>query len=197
MAAQTTVTSLLSSLRRDEPSGWESFVRGYAGKIYAKCRSAGLDPNDAKDILQEVFYAVHRAIPEFKRGKKGAFRRWLSRITDNKIVDFHRARGRQPQAVGGSAANQRIQTTPSSDIDKCDAQPKPNREVAKALMLIRDEVEDNTWKAFWFSTVDGLSAKEIADRLGISRGAVYTATWRVKKLLRAKLEECEAVSFFC
>jgi RNA polymerase sigma-70 factor (ECF subfamily) len=45
-----------------------------------------------------------------------------------------------------------------------------------------------TWKAFWRVTVDGQRPADVADELGMTVGAVYTAKSKVLAHLRRELQ---------
>ena len=59
---------------------------------------------------------------------------------------------------------------------------------ARAMEIIRNRFEPRTWEACRQMTIDGLSAKETADKLGLSIPAVYKAKSRVLQVLRQELE---------
>lgn len=63
----TTKVTLLSRLRdtRDEIA-WCSFVDLYTPLIYQYCRKHRLQDADARDVVQEVFSRVSRAIRTFE-----------------------------------------------------------------------------------------------------------------------------------
>lgn len=58
----------------------------------------------------------------------------------------------------------------------------------RALALMQTDFEPATWQAFWGTAVDGHSAKLVAERLGLTPTAVYTAKSRVLNRLRRELE---------
>ena len=60
-----------------------------------------------------------------------------------------------------------------------------------AAERIRCEFEENTWQAFWRTSVDGRETAEVAESLGVSVGAVYIARSRVLARLRREVEEVE------
>ena len=61
----------------------------------------------------------------------------------------------------------------------------------RVMKLIRAEFEDHTWRAFWRSAVEGHSTAEIAGDLGMSKGAVRQAKYRVLQRLREELEDLQ------
>ena len=53
---------------------------------------------------------------------------------------------------------------------------------------MRGEFTGPTWTAFWQTMIEGRLCAEVADRLGRSLGAVYTARSRVVQRLKKELE---------
>jgi RNA polymerase sigma-70 factor (ECF subfamily) len=60
--------------------------------------------------------------------------------------------------------------------------------VARAMESMQSDFQPTTWKACWEFVVSGRSAAEVAAELGISRGAVYAAKFRVLTRLRQELD---------
>jgi len=119
------------------------------------------------------------------------FRAWLWGITRNKIRDHFRRVSRQPMAPGGSDACLRLAQLPEEmpeDPTDAPADDLTGGLARRALGLIRSDFSDQTWQAFWQVAVEGLAAIDVADRLGMKVGAVYTAKSRVLALLRRELE---------
>ena len=56
--------------------------------------------------------------------------------------------------------------------------------VARAIALLSQEFTEGTWKAFWRTAVDGLSATDVGTELGMSPQAVRKAKSRVLARLR-------------
>ena len=54
----TTSVSLVDRLKWDDPEGWRRHVRLYGPLIYRWCRRGRLQPEDAADVVQEVFRTV-------------------------------------------------------------------------------------------------------------------------------------------
>jgi RNA polymerase sigma-70 factor (ECF subfamily) len=58
-----------------------------------------------------------------------------------------------------------------------------------AAEQVRLEFENATWLAFWRTAVEGQAAREAADSLGISVGAVYIARSRVLSRIKEKVSQ--------
>lgn len=182
----STASTLIERLKLCEPQAWQRLNHVYGPTIYAWCRRSGLAPEDAADVLQEVFRALVRRVGDFRRDRPGdTFRGWLWTITQNKIRDHYRRAKDRAQAAGGSDAHRRWQAWP-------DAPPTPEeddraRHLHRWLELLQGEFEDRTWQAFWRTTVEREYAEDIAQRLGMTVNAVYKAKARVLARLRQEL----------
>ena len=82
-----------------DDEAWQRLVHLYSPLVYRLCRRSQLQQDDAQDIAQEVFRAIHRRVVDFKKqGKQHSFRGWLWTITRNKIRDLARARAGREKA---------------------------------------------------------------------------------------------------
>jgi RNA polymerase sigma-70 factor (ECF subfamily) len=182
----TVSPSLLGRLRAREPDAWRRLTALYGPVVYSWCRRAGLGPDDAADVGQEVFLAVSSGLAGFRRDRSGdTFGGWLRGITRNKLRDHWRHRGGQPAAAGGTTAQQRFQQVAEpGDADTGDADPEAGSQFRHAFERIRGEFSERTWQAFWRVVVEGRDAAEVARQLGMSRGAVYIAKSRVLRRFR-------------
>jgi RNA polymerase sigma factor (sigma-70 family) len=189
-APPLTRASLLVRLRDPlDADAWKEFVRLYASVIYGFARKRGLQDADAADLMQEVLRSVAGAVGrlDYDPGK-GTFRGWLFSITRNKVYNFLEARRRHARGTGDSAANHRLEEQPGREPDADDWDREYERKAfAWAADRVRDEFQPNTWQAFWHTAVDGQSAKDVGQRLGLSPGAVYVAKSRVLARLREEI----------
>ncbi|HIQ20160.1 MAG TPA: RNA polymerase sigma factor [Planctomycetes bacterium] len=189
-------TAMLAGLRRREPSAWNRFVQLFVPVLYHRCRKKGLQPSDAEDVVQEVLLRVAAKIDTFHRSKEGqTFRGWLWTITDRKIVDHFRSRGRSPPAVGGTDAGRQMQQLAADDPTTTEAAFQPDSDCLLArrlLELIRADFSEATWQAFWRMTVEGEKASEIAADLGKSAQAVRQDKYRVLRRFRQEWEAFQA-----
>jgi len=188
----STSISLLDEVRNRAPEAWRRFVHLYTPLAYHWCRQSGLPPEDAADVLQEVFRAVAGGVKTFHHDRPGAFRAWLWTIARNKIRDHFRRKKKQPDAMGGSDAFASFQQLP--DIlaeDSADFELVGEREilVRQAIEMIRNEFEERTWQAFWRAVVDNHAPSDIAADLGMTTNAVYKAKSRVLGRLRDEMNE--------
>jgi RNA polymerase sigma-70 factor (ECF subfamily) len=189
---RSTSLSLLDRVRRSEAAAWERFVSLYDGLIAHWCAQAGLREPQISDVKQEVFLAVHGHLDQFSTAAHtGSFRGWLRQITRNKAIDHWRKQRPEP-AVGGTEALQRLnelQAEGSGAEEEAAVREDRQFVLRRAVELIRQDFEENTWRAFWRTVVDGREAAEVAQELGITRNAVYLAKARVLHRLQEEFAD--------
>jgi len=180
---QTTPISLLQRLRQpNQPAAWAQFVDLYTPVLFAWARRLGLQPQDAADLVQEVFTVLVRALPEFVYDPHQSFRKWLLTVTRNKWRDACRRRALLP----GEAALDDL-ASPGSGDALAETEYR-QRLVSRALELMRKDFQPATWTACWELVANGRSAPEIAQELGLTVNAVHLAKRRVLRRLRAELD---------
>lgn len=184
----STSTSLLERVKAHRPEAWQRLAEFYSPVVYSWCRHCSVPPQDAADVLQDVFWAVHLGIANFRRqGPSDSFRGWLWTITRNKIRDHFRARAKQPEAKGGTDAQLQLLQLPQAEPDARDDSTgscKAPSLFLAGLELIRLEFEERTWQAFWQAAVQGQPTAHIAADLDMSVNAVRKAKSRVLRRLR-------------
>ena len=189
--SSATSRSLLDRVRADDAAAWDRLVSLYAPLVFYWCRRAELQEEDAADVLQEVFLAVATHLSGFHKDRPGdTFRGWLRIITQHKILDLFRRRKREPEGEGGSVAADRLADMPAPPV--LEEQSAADQRIERSLLFrsldfLRGEFEPKTWQAFWKTVVDDRAAKDVADELGMSPGAVRVCKSRVLQRLRQEL----------
>lgn len=186
-----TRSSLLLRLRDPrDAQAWSDFVELYAPLVYRQARRAGLQDADAADVTQEVFRAVATKIGQFDYDpRRGEFRGWLYRITQNKLRDA--SARRQSVGSGDTAVHELLNDQPAAPVpDDWDHEFR-QRLLAWAYDQLRARCEPSTWEAFWLTTVEGASGEQVAAQLGLSVGAVYVAKSRILVRLKEILQPWE------
>jgi RNA polymerase sigma-70 factor (ECF subfamily) len=85
---------LLARHRAGEPAAFEALYRAHAAAVYRRLsRILGPVP-ERDDLMQDVFLAVHRALPRFRGDARLAT--LIQRITINRAYDLLRRRSRRP-----------------------------------------------------------------------------------------------------
>lgn len=187
-------SSLLMRVQEMQPQAWARLVEVFSPIIYRWSRQAGLSGADASDIVQDVFTSIARRIHTFERQKeKGSFRSWLATITRNQIRDYFRRKARHPDGHGGTEAMVRMMdvATPESDsLEKSISVEALNSRLPQRILeIVKSECDAKTWKAFWMTTIEEVSASVVAEKLEMNITSVYQAKSRILRKLRERLNE--------
>ncbi len=170
---------------------WDLFARIYRPAIVRIAMARGLQHADAQDLAQQVLMAVASAIGTWeKRDESTRFRHWLSRVTKNAILNALTRRPKD-QAVGGSSIEELLREV--VDRDKATTTLLENqlrRELyLQAAEMIKTEFRPDSWQAFELSVAGDLTIEQVAQQLGKSIGAIYTARSRIMFRLRETIAE--------
>ncbi len=184
-----TSASLLRAARDNDPAAWQRIVETYSRRMYRWCRQAGVPPEDASDITQEVFRSVARKLVDFHHDGAGdSFRGWLYAITRNKVRDyFGRRPGRRELAAGGTDAQKLFLelADDSSGSHSTKDRPAGNARLNMGLVAqIQAEFSQRDWLLFWRVVVDGQSAAEAGAPHGMTANAVRLVKMRILRRFR-------------
>jgi RNA polymerase sigma-70 factor (ECF subfamily) len=185
-----TRASLLVRLRDGrDTEAWHEFVHLYAPVIYGVARKRGLQDADAADLMQDVLRSVSSSMPrlEYDPGR-GTFRGWLFTVTRNKIFSFLDSRRRRVQASGDSRVQQRLEQHADVELTSDWEADVQRAQAAQAMERVKREFQSSTWDAFAKTAIEGLPPAQVAQRVGLSVGAVYVAKSRVIARLRQEIE---------
>ena len=139
--------------------------------------------------MQDVFAAVARSVESFDPAGRGRFRGWLWVITRNKLRDHYRRQREQPIGRGGDTALRQLHDLAEdwNDDDSEVTRSEVRALYHRALDLIRGDFQEQTWRAFWMSVVEGRTTDEAARELGLSANSVRQAKSRILRRLREEL----------
>ncbi len=148
--------SLILKLRDPADSGaWSEFVALYEPLVYRLARKKGLQDADAKDLCQEVFRAVAKAVDRWDP-ERGSFRGWISRITRNLMINFLTRGSHHFRGSGATSVQEFLEAQPAQDPSATalfDHEYKRQLFHSAAAEVKRD-CAPATWQAFWQTPVE-------------------------------------------
>lgn len=175
---------------QNDEEAWAEFTAYYRKYIYNVVRRMGLNHHDADEVVQITLVKVWNAMPTFEYSPaKGRFRGWLCCIAGNTAKNFIRARGPIPVPLSSS----------DWDVDGADefsVRPEVEAMAEREWQLYLPELAlKNISSSFDRKTIQvfvlfrqGLSATEIAHRLGLAESSVYVYKQRVKVRVTEEIE---------
>ncbi|MEL6106390.1 MAG: RNA polymerase sigma factor [Planctomycetota bacterium] len=193
---QAPITRATLLLRLRDPAdneAWDTFTQDYAPALYRFLRRRGLQDADAADLLQEVMRSVGLAIKDWDYEKqRGGFRAWLFTITRNRLYNhLEKGKKKRGDAQGTAAVNIINQTEQDNELESDWELEHQTQLLGRAMSEILPKTEPKTWEAFRQTAIEGRSAAEVAQGLGMSTGSVYVARSRVTAKLRERVQELE------
>jgi RNA polymerase sigma factor (sigma-70 family) len=180
--------ALVARVRRGDDRAFESLYGRYQRRIHAYVLGMCKDHARAEDITQEVFVSALRRMRETERPI--AFKPWIYEIAKNACIDQFR-RSRRAEEVSLQADD----ALAPADYGRL-VGPGPTPEAA---VVVKQDL-DNLCGAFGglsdvhheilvMRELEGLSYREIGERLGLSRPAVESTLFRARRRLGEEYDE--------
>lgn len=189
-----TTTHILEDLKNsNSTAAWEEFCKHLRPVVINFAKHLGLSDNDAEDAAQDTMLTFVKALREGKYDReKGHLSHWLFGIAKRVILN---KRGQKPleQLIAD-----RTTRTSFWDLVKDDYSLTRTWETQWQQMVLKrcleqaqQEFDDKVFKAFELYAFSEVSAEEVAQKLQMSRNAVYIAKCRVLSRLRQLKKEFE------
>lgn len=187
----TRASLILRLQNTDDVVAWDEFTSIYGPVIYRIALRRGLQSADAENLSQEVFLSVANSISDWlKREDRGRFRAWLLRITRNRAFDMLTQRATRGIGCDGSEAERAFAKleAPQDLTDALDLEYE--RSVFRwAAAKVREAVAEQTWSAFWMTTIEGISIEDAASQLQTRPGNIYFARSRVMARMKELVKQ--------
>ena len=170
------VARAVAAAQRGDHDAQRFLYLRFADHVYGYVRAIIRDDHEAEDVTQLVFAKLLRVLDRYEPAGV-PFSRWLLRLAHNAAVDHLRAVRTVPVA----------EVRPVEEPDDDDA-----GERLRSLRLALEAVPDDQRQVLVLHHVAGLSAPEIAERLGRTPSSVHSLHHRGRRTLRAALVELGA-----
>lgn len=133
----------------------------------------------AADILQETFVRIHSGLPQLR--DEDRLSSWVLQVARNVIIDHYRES--RPSAALESDV---VDTRPT-----CGGNSKNhNEEVSRWLPPMIDSLPEGYRDALRLAEIDGLTQRQVGERLGLSLSGAKSRVQRGRELLKRMLLEC-------
>lgn len=132
------------------------------------------DRHAVDDIVQDVYLKAHESMHQLRSAQRSAA--WLSRIAANRIIDHHRA--------------QRPTEELPDDLAAPEVEDDPVMALAPCLPGMISRLSDRYRDAVQLSEIDGITLREVAQRLGLSISGAKSRVQRGRTMLRYLVERC-------
>jgi RNA polymerase sigma-70 factor (ECF subfamily) len=177
----TELAALVEPCRSGDAQAWESFVRGFQGRIFALSYSYVGDREEARDLAQEIFVRLYETRDQWVSPDE--FLPWLFRVARNRAIDYLRRRKVRTPArtvpedtlaeLPDDAPTAEAQAVASDRRSLLHAALRGLSAISREIVVLRD--------------VHGLPVQQVASILGIPVGTVKSRASRARVELAEKV----------
>jgi RNA polymerase sigma-70 factor (ECF subfamily) len=136
------------------------------------------DETAAEDLLQDVFLDIHQHIDTLRDVKK--LESWIYQVTRNAIIDYYRSM-RASTTLEEPEALQLSEELPDEDVVT---------ELFPSVRAMVQSLPEQDRQALILTEYQGLTQKELANRLGISLSGAKSRVQRARAKLKQQLLAC-------
>ena len=151
----------------------------YIEKIYSFAISKTFTPDEADDLSQDILYQAVASLP--KLTDESRFEPWLWRLASNCAFSFRRQKGKERAFYLYNVPEEDFEQVSVEDNDE-ETYDFLREKIAMLSVKYRDIII-----LFYY---DGLSTKEISERLSLPEG---TVTWRLSEARKKLKKECQTM----
>lgn len=144
-------------------------------RLRRRSLSLGVPLDDADDAAQMALMRAWRSVAHLETPEPGRVCSWLDAIARNVAIDLSRQRARRPQVELDEDMPDTVNVAGAAEI----------RVILDGALAALHELPDSLREPLLLTAVDGLSAGEAAERLGIDAAAVRQRVSRARKALGA------------
>jgi len=180
----------------NDQHAWDEFVRYYKPFIEVTLRRLTHRASEHDDLVQETLVMIWKSLSDFEfKPQPGSFRRWLSTLMRNRVIDLVRKNNSYESRKENAAEQKLIEDELSRPEFEADIEREWERHITQAALSNIKQVFSGTAVTVFELTLKGRTAAEIAAELSINQDSVRTLKNRVKqrviqevKRLRSELE---------
>jgi RNA polymerase sigma-70 factor (ECF subfamily) len=177
--------TLLEQARTGDRQALEDLLSRHQRRVYRFGLKMCRDPEDAKDVLQETLLAVARTVKDFRGASSVST--WLYTIARSFCIKKRRKSKFAPQGEGSLEALPAAEREGLRDAARNPEEAAGDAEVRAALDRAIASLDPMHRETLLLRDVEGLTAPEVAEVLGLSAEAVKSRLHRARAAVRAQL----------
>ena len=180
-------TDLIRLAQSGNVDAFDQLVQRYDRKVFSLAASYVHSSDDAKDIFQEVFLRVYKALPKFE--SRSEFSTWLFRIATNVCLS-HRSRSKRQRHQGlrdegeeEDGVSHGVAPESTDNVGETVEQAEFHGHIKEALARLSPRQR----LVFLLKYYEEFKVREIAEMTALSEGSVkkylFEATNRMRTIL--------------
>jgi RNA polymerase sigma-70 factor (ECF subfamily) len=175
---------LLAALRGGDEGALDALLARYAPAIHRLGMRMCRDPEDAQDVLQDTLLAAARGLRDFRGAS--SLTTWLYTVARSFCIKKRRASKFAPAETVSLDDDARPLSLAAAGPGPEDAAVE--RDLGRRLERAIAALEPTSREVLVLRDVEGLTAPEVAEVLGVSVDAVKSRLHRARADVRARLE---------
>jgi len=177
---EAAAADLVPRARRGDAGALEGLLRACRDTVYRWALVQTGDAEDAEDVTQEVLIRLYGSLDRY--AARSRFTTWLYRVTHNQAANLGR-RLRARLRLAAAAEREAAEPADAGDpLDRIHA----GQLVALADTLLRS-LPRRQREVFHLADIEGCSAEEISQRLGMSPVTARVHLLHARRTLRAEI----------
>ncbi len=181
-------SDIIRRCKRGDRKAQESVYNLLAGKMFAVCLRYCANYEEARDVLHDGFVTVFTKIGQFQNA--GSFEGWARRIFVNHALERYRNNAKMQTVTELENVDPHF-ITPEAE-DEWEAYQLSETE----LLAMIDELPQQYKIVFNLYVIDGLSHKDIGEKLGIAEGTSRSNLLRARSILQKQInDKIDSVSY--
>lgn len=167
---------MVAAIRSGDSGPFSLLYRRYRNRVFAFCYRMTLNPDDAEDVVQDVFLKAFKNLPSLR--DPAMFRPWL----------FSVARREAYACLRHSRRLERLDESQELESESADPlQAVVNEETSDIVQRHVDLLKPKYRELLILREFSGLSCAEIAEVSGMCENTVRSLLFRARKALAEKL----------
>jgi RNA polymerase sigma-70 factor (ECF subfamily) len=176
--------ALVAAHLKGDPDAFAALYRAHASAVYRRLTRILGPIAERDDLVQDVFLALHGALPRFRgEAKLGTL---IHRIAINKACEHLRRNGRRPVALASERVLDEIALTATSPEHRAAA-----REELERVLACLARIKPKKRVAYLLRVVDGLSFEQIGELVDATPETVAKRVQHGQRELDALLVHAE------
>ena len=176
-------SDIIKRCKRGDRKAQESVYNLLAGKMFAVCLRYCPNYEEARDLLHDGFVTIFTKIGQFHQ--EGSFEGWVRRIFVNHAMERWRNEARFSMVNSVDDIDRHI----AAPEDEIEDEWEAYRLTESELLDLVDELPPQYKIVFNLYVIDGLSHRDIAEKIGISESTSRSNLLRARSILQKQIQD--------
>jgi RNA polymerase sigma factor (sigma-70 family) len=179
LGARAIDVQLASLASAGDDAAFTTLVTRYQPAVFRWALTFARDPDEAEDLVQEVFVRTHRELSQYR--SDGSLEAWLYAITRRTAYQLGRTQRRRKRLALLPAAR------PAREVYTTDPGGRVDRErAAGVIMEMFTELPTRQREIFDLVDLQGFAPSEVAERTGMKPASVRANLFKARAAIREK-----------